>query len=82
MKLSGKEDRNAFSRIQLVRNFSHVYNELKPERGVIIEFENADSRHRIRLSRCEANVLERNLHDAEEAWKSHENNTPVSEKES
>ena len=31
MKLSSKEDRNVFSRIQLVRNFSHTYNELKPE---------------------------------------------------
>ena len=82
MKLSSKEDRNVFSRIQLVRDFSNVYSELKPERGIIIEFENADSRHRVRLSRCEANMLERALHDAEEAWKSHENDTPESGKES
>ena len=82
MNLSSKKDRDVFSRIQLVRHFSHTYNELKPERGVIIEFENADGRYRVRLSRCEANMLERKLHDTEEAWKSHENNTTVSEKES
>lgn len=82
MNLSSKKDRNAFSRIQLARDISHAYVNSKPERGIIIEFENSDSRHRVRLSRCEANMLERALHYAEEDWKEHENNTPMSGKES
>ena len=75
---------SAFERLKPVKKFSFNYNSLKPDKGIIVEFENVDSRHRVLLDRVTANRLAKALEDAEFNWRfsTEMNSANMSEEES
>lgn len=64
---------SAFKRLKPINKYTSVYNEYKPNDGIIIEFENPDSRLKVLLTREMAYDLAMRLSDVEFSWRFHEN---------
>ena len=69
---------STFKRLKPIDKYASIYNGYKPNDGIIIEFENPDSRLKVLLTREMANNLAMRLNEAEFSWHFHEtlvNNT-------
>ena len=69
---------STFKRLKPIDKYTSIYNGYKPNDGIIIEFENPDSRLKVLLTREMANDLAMRLNEAEFSWLFHEtlvNNT-------
>lgn len=64
---------STFKRLKPIDKYTSIYNRYKPNDGIIIEFENSDSRIKVLLTREIANDLAMRLNEAEFSWYFYEN---------